>query len=91
MKMNELTQLDRLLKHVDPNYADDFCQTWYIDLDQYKEHPDTLLLMANAVLNHWDIPLYTTGVSWHEKDECFVWHFGKNTSPEYNNYKQQEN
>jgi len=87
MQINELREIDQLLAYVDPKYYDNFCDTWYLGLNAYKEYPHSLLLMANAVLNHWDIPLYVTDVSWSDNDKCFIWHFGENTSPEYNNYK----
>jgi hypothetical protein len=75
MKMNELTEIDQLLAHVDSIYWDDFCDVWYRDLNEYKECPHTLLMMANAVLVHWGIALYAEDVTWSDRDECFIWHF----------------
>jgi hypothetical protein len=91
LKVNEMTEMDLILCYLDAADCDNFCIAWYFGLDEYKNNHDMLLLMANAVLNHWEIPLYATDVSWHDNDECFIWYFGQNTSPEYNNYKQQEN
>lgn len=75
MQMNELREIDQLLAYVDQIYWDDFCSVWYTDLNAYKECPHSLVLVANAVLNHWGIPLYVEDVSWHDTDECFIWHF----------------
>ena len=77
MQVNELHDIDQLLAYVDPKYWDIFCDTWYQDLDAYKEYPLSLLMMANAILNHWDIPLYAEDISWSSADECFIWHFIK--------------
>jgi hypothetical protein len=77
MQINELHEIDQLLAYVDQKYWDIFCDTWYQDLDAYKEYPHSLVMMANAVLNHWDIPLYVEDVSWSDTDECFIWHFIK--------------
>jgi hypothetical protein len=87
LKVNEITQIDKILQHVVPMYHDSFCEAWYFGLDAYKDNVDVLLLVANAILEHWEIPLYAVNVSWSKKHECFVWHFGENTSPDYNNYK----
>lgn len=75
MQMNELTEIDQLLCYVDRKYWDAFCDTWYRDLNVYKEYPHSLVLMANAVLAHWEIPLYVEDVLWHDTDKCFIWHF----------------
>ena len=83
MQVNEITQIDKILEHLDPKYHDSFCEAWYLGLDAYKEHQDSLVIMANATLAHWDIALYVVGVDWSNKDSCFVWKFGKNTSPDY--------
>lgn len=91
LKVNEMTEMDLILCYLDEEDWDNFCTAWYIGLDEYKNNPDALLLVANAMLNHWNIPLYAVGISWADNDDCFVWHFGLNTSPDYNNYKQQEN
>jgi hypothetical protein len=77
MQMNELTEIDQLLGYVDQKYWDAFCDVWYVDLNAYKEYPHSLVLMANAVLAHWGIPLYAEEVSWHDADKCFIWHFKK--------------
>lgn len=88
LKVNEMTEMDLILCHLDEGDWDNFCQAWYYGLDEHKNEFNTLLLMANAMLNHWEIPLYATSASWSEAHNCFVWHFGNNTSPDYNNYKQ---
>lgn len=88
LKVNEMTEMDLILCHLESADHDNFCVAWYFGLDEYKNDHDVLLLMANAMLAHWDIPLYAVSVSWDDKHECFVWHFGPNTSPDYNNYKQ---
>jgi len=75
MQINELREIDQLLAYVDSKYWDTFCDVWYQDLNAYKEYPHSLVLMANAILNHWDIPLYVEDVSWADNDECFIWHF----------------
>jgi len=88
LKVNEMTEMDLILCHLDQADWDNFCSAWYFGLDEYKNNHDVLLLMANAMLNHWNIPLYAVSVSWSKKYKCFVWHFGKNSSPDYNNYKK---
>jgi hypothetical protein len=77
MQINELREIDQLLAYVDQKYWDIFCDTWYHGLDAYKEYPHSLLIMANAILNHWDIPLYAEDLSWDSTDKCFIWHFIK--------------
>jgi hypothetical protein len=74
MLINELHEINQLLAYVDSDYWDVFCDVWYQDLNAYREHPHSLMLMANAILNHWDVPLYAEDVSWAEADECFIWH-----------------
>jgi len=75
--INEITQIDQLLKHVGADYHDIFVEEWYQGLDPYKEYPESLMLFANAKLNYWDIPLYAESVSWDEEHGCFIWHFTK--------------
>jgi len=82
MQINELREIDQLLAYVDQKYWDIFCETWYQGLDAYKEYPHSLLLMANAILNHWDIPLYAEDISWDSTDKCFIWHFIKQKGTE---------
>ncbi len=91
LKVNEITQMDLILCHLYEEDRDDFATAWYFGLDEYKDNHDVLLIMANAMLAHWEIPLYAVSVSWSKRYQCFIWHFGQNTSPDYNNYKQQEN
>ncbi|CAB4241623.1 hypothetical protein UFOVP71_161 [uncultured Caudovirales phage] len=83
MQINEITQIDLLLEHLDPADQENFCYAWYQGLDVYKDNPNALLLVANATLTHWEIPLYAVNVTWDEVNECFIWHFGDNNSPEY--------
>ena len=83
MHINEITEIDKILTHLDQADHDNFCYAWYQGLDPYKENPHALLLMANAVLTHFEVPLYATGISWDPFTECFVWKFGKNTSPNH--------
>lgn len=82
MQINELREIDQLLVYVDQKYWDIFCETWYQGLDAYKEYPHSLLMMANAILNHWDIPLYAEDISWDSTDKCFIWHFIKQKGTE---------
>lgn len=83
MQINEITQIDQLLKHLPEGDQENFCYAWYQGLDLYKGNRDALLLLANATLTYWSIPLYAVDVGWDEENECFIWHFGENTSPEY--------
>jgi len=83
MQINEITQIDQILQHVDPKYHDTFCEAWYFGLDAYKDNVDVLMLVANAILAHWEIHLYAVNISWDEVNECFIWHFGDNNSPDY--------
>ena len=83
MQINEITQIDQILKHLVPEDQENFCYAWYQGLDAYKENPNALMLMANATLTHFEIPLYATDVGWDETSECYIWHFGENTSPDY--------
>lgn len=85
MQVNEITEIDLIICHLDEADQENFVTAWYFGLDEYKHNLNSLLIMANATLNHWSIPLYAVGVSWHDKDECFIWHFGNNTSPDYTN------
>jgi hypothetical protein len=82
-QFNEITDRDKLLSYLNPADWDNFCTAWYNGLDLYKEYPNSLILMANAVLTHWEVPLYVVDVSWDSALDCFVWHFGKNDSPDY--------
>lgn len=75
MQMNELNEFYQLLAYVDPAFWDCFSDAWYDGLNAYKDYPDSLLLAANAVLHHWDIPLYVDDVAWDDVDDCFIWHF----------------
>jgi hypothetical protein len=83
MQINEITQIDLLLKHLPAEDQENFCYAWYQGLDAYKDNVEALLLIANATLTHWEVPLYAVNVSWDEINDCFIWHFGENTSPEY--------
>jgi len=83
MQINEITEIDKILNYLDEADYNNFCHAWYQGLDPYKENPEALLLMANAVLAYFEVPLYATGVSWDGSNNCFVWKFGKNTSPDY--------
>ena len=75
IQVNEITELDLIICYLDEKDRENFVCAWYFDLDEYKDNPDMLLLMANAVLTHWGIPLYAEDVSWHKADKCFIWHF----------------
>jgi len=78
MRINEVTQFNRLLAYVDPVYHDLFCDAWYIELDRYKEDPNSILMFANAILAHWDVPLYAESIAgWDDNNECFIWKFTK--------------
>jgi hypothetical protein len=83
MQINEITEIDQLLKHLPEGDQENFCYAWYQGLDLYKGNQNALLLLANATLTYWSIPLYAVDVGWDEENECFIWHFGENTSPEY--------
>jgi hypothetical protein len=76
--VNESTEIEEFLQHVDPVYWDIFCDAWYAGLTPYKDYPESLMLVANAILNHWEIPLYTEDVSWDDTHACFVWHLVTN-------------
>ena len=82
-KLNEITDRETLLSYLDPADWDNFSTAWYNGLDPFKEYPNSLIIMANAVLTHWEVPLYAVDVGWDEEQGCFIWHFGENTSPEY--------
>jgi hypothetical protein len=83
MQINEITQIEKLLKHLATGDQENFCYAWYHGLDSFKDDMNALLLMANATLTHFGIPLYANNVTWDEVNECFIWHFGKNDSPDY--------
>lgn len=85
MQVNELTEIDLIICHLEEEDQENFCIAWYFGLDHYKENEDALLIMANATLNHWEIPLYAVGIIWSPQHNCFIWIFGDNTSPDYTN------
>lgn len=83
MYINEITDFDKVLQHIEPKYQDCFCESWYHGLDQYKEFPESLLLVANAILNHWEVPLYVESiVGWDEINNCFIWHLRQMKQPQ---------
>lgn len=83
MTVNEITQINKILKYLAKEDYENFCHAWYYGLDPFKENPNALLLIANAILTHFEVPLYTTDVGWDQTTNCFIWKFGKNTSPDY--------
>jgi hypothetical protein len=77
IQINEVTEQDKLLSYLDPNDWDNFYTAWYYGLDPYKENPEALIMMANAVLTHWHVPLYAESIDWDDGNDCFIWHFEK--------------
>ena len=76
MQINEITDFHEVLQYISPDYHDLFTDAWYQGLDPYKHYPESLLLVANAILNHWRVPLYAKSISgWDDANSCFIWDF----------------
>jgi hypothetical protein len=74
MQINEITEFHEVLQYISPDLQDSFCEAWYQGLDPYKNYPESLLLVANAILNHWHVPLYAKEISgWDDEHCCFIW------------------
>lgn len=73
MRINEKTELERIVPNLDDDLFESFRDMWYDDLQQIYNNKELLLTGARSIVTYFNSPVKIQGVEWDHEENCLIW------------------